>query len=201
MTTRHEYLERFVARLTDELIITSVGATARELQAIAPRDGSLYRVHLGGAVSMGLGLALALPHRRVVSFDGDGGALMGLSVLPVVGQCQPPNLLVIVFDNQLYEGGGRLPTLTARGTDLVGIAKGAGIANSVRVTDTSGFETALDEAARTSGTSYIVAQAEPGSQVPYAPMDGTENKYRFIAHIEQTEGIQVLQGPGRPAAR
>ena len=52
MTTRHEYLERFVARLTDELLITSVGATARELQAQAPREGSLYRVHLGGAVSM-----------------------------------------------------------------------------------------------------------------------------------------------------
>lgn len=201
MTTRHEYLERFVSHLTDELIITSVGATARELQAQAPRDGSLYRVHLGGAVSMGLGLALALPNRRVVSFDGDGGALMGLTVLPVVGLEQPPNLLVIVFDNQLYEGGGRLPTLTARGTDLVGIAKGAGIANAVGVDGIDEFDAALDEAGRSSRTGYIVAQAEPGSQVGYAPMDGTENKYRFIAHIEQTEGIQVLQGPGRPAAR
>ena len=201
MTTRRAYLERFVARLTDELIVTSVGASARELQALAPRDGSLYRVQLGGAAALALGLALALPNRRVVAFDGDGGAMMGLSALPVVALQAPPNLLVVVFDNALYEGGGRLPTITAQGTDIAAIARGAGIRHAVAVDGVDAFEAALDEAYGGAGPGYIVAKAEPGSQAPYASMDGTENKYRFIAHVEATEGVQVLQGPARPSGR
>jgi hypothetical protein len=31
-----------------------------------------------------------------------------------IEQYAPPNLTVIVFDDRLYEGGGRLPTLAAR---------------------------------------------------------------------------------------
>jgi sulfopyruvate decarboxylase subunit beta len=201
MTTRHDYLERFVARLNDELIVTSVGASARELQAMAPRDGSLYRVHLGGATALALGLALALPNRRIVAFDGDGGAMMGLSVLPVVALNAPSNLIVIVFDNALYEGGGRLASITARGTDIAAVARGAGIRNAVAVDGVDAFEIALGEAFRGEGPGYIVARAEPGSQAPYASMDGTENKYRFIHHVEETEGVQVLQGPARQAAR
>ena len=201
MTTRHAYLEAFVARLSDELVLTSVGATARELDALAPRDGSLYRLHLGGTTAVALGLALALPRRRVVAFDGDGGILMGLSILPVMGQYAPPNLTVIVFDNRLYEGGGRLPTLTARGVDLVAIAVAAGIRGAIRVSDVQGFERALDATHWAGAASFILAEAEPGTQAPYNAMDGTENKYRFIHHVEETEGVQVLQGPSRPSAR
>jgi thiamine pyrophosphate-dependent acetolactate synthase large subunit-like protein len=201
MTTRQQYLEHFISTLGDELILTSVGASARELQALAPREGSLYRVHLGGTTSMAMGLALALPQRQVVAFEGDGGVLMGLSALPVVARQQPSNLLVIVFDNGLYEGGGRLPTITAQGTDIVAIAKGAGITDAVRVSGVDAFATALAESRASGGTGYIVAETVPGSQQPYDPMDGTENKYRFIHHIESTEGVQVLQGPGRSSVR
>jgi thiamine pyrophosphate-dependent acetolactate synthase large subunit-like protein len=201
MTTRQEYLEHFVSRLTDELLLTSVGASARELQALALRDGSLYRVHLGGTTSMAMGLALALPQRRVVAFEGDGGVLMGLSSLTVVGRQQPPNLTVIAFDNGLYEGGGRLPTITSEGTDIVAVARGAGITDAVRVRGVDAFAAALGEAYASGGTGYIVADTEPGSQLPYASLDGTENKYRFINHIEATEGVQVLQGPGRSSVR
>ena len=50
-------------------------------------------------------------------------------------------------------------------------------------------------------TGFIVASVEPGTRASYAAMDGTENKYRFIHYIEETEGIQVLQGPARPSVR
>ena len=201
MTTRYQCLQRLAPRITDELIVTSVGATARELHALIPRDGNLYRVHMGGSESLGLGLAMALPHRRVIAFEGDGSVLMGLSALPVIGRYRPPNLLVVVFDNQLYEGGGRLPTMTAQGTDLVALAQAAGIRAALRVEDAEGFDVALEAAFRSGETGYIVASVEPGTSAPYAAMDGTENKYRFIHYIEETEGIQVLQGPARSSAR
>ena len=64
-----------------------------------------------------------------------------------------------------------------------------------------GFERALDATHGAGAASFILAEAEPGTHAPYNAMDGTENKYRFIHHVEETEGVQVLQGPSRPSAR
>ena len=69
-----------------------------------------------------LGLAMALPHRKVIALDGDGSILLDLAAVPTVGDVQPKNLTVVVFDNEAYESNGALPTVTSTGTDLTGIA-------------------------------------------------------------------------------
>lgn len=82
---------------------------------------------MGGASSIGLGLALAQPGRRVLVLDGDGSLLMQLGSLATVAGAAPPNLTHYVFDNGvLYEGGGRLPVAGGPRTDFVGLALAAG---------------------------------------------------------------------------
>jgi len=97
--TRYECLQLLAAKITDELIVTTTGGVAIEWNALKDRDGNLYQTYMSGATPFALGLALALPRRRIISLDGDGAILMGLSVLPVIAQQNPSNLIVIVFDN------------------------------------------------------------------------------------------------------
>lgn len=201
MSTRYECLSRFISRIGDALVVTGPGATARELCALNDRDGNLYRVYMGGVVPTALGLAVALPHRQVIALDGDGSLLMGLTVLPVVGYYKPKNLLVIVFDNEIYEGAGGLPTLTACDANVAAMARAAGIPGARETTDVEAFEQALGAALQAKETGFLIAKVDPGSRAPYAGLDGVENKYRFVRYIEKTEAVRVLGPPARKSIR
>ena len=48
---------------------------------------------MGKASSVGLGLALAQPDRRVMVLEGDGGLLMNLGTLVTIAGQQPENLV------------------------------------------------------------------------------------------------------------
>ena len=89
-------------KVTDELVITNLANTATEWRTVRPSDGNLYFVGMGMVTPYALGLALALPHRRVLAFDGDGGILFELSVLGTLAQSAPDNLCVVVLDNEGY---------------------------------------------------------------------------------------------------
>ncbi len=198
MVTRYELLEILGKRVTDELVVTNIGAVAREWYHIKERDGNLYPVYMSGATPQALGLALAVPHRKVIGLDCDGAVLMGLTALPALAEQDPKNLTIIVFDNEVYGDAGRVPTFTARASDLAGIARSSGIRNAITVRDAAEFTSALDASNKADGATYIVAKVETGyAAVPYAAFDGFENKYRFIRYVERTENIKII----KPAAK
>lgn len=200
MMTRYECLRLLAPRINDELITCSVARVNPDLYHVKHREGNLYLCYMSGATPIALGLALALPHRRVISLDGDGSMLMGLGILPVIAEQDPANLIVIVFDNEAYEfsGVGSMPTPTASRTDLSRMAQGAGIQNVTPVREPAEFEEAIDNAFQAKGASVIIVKVELGGPlVPFAALDGTENKYRFIRYIEQTENIKVIMPPPR----
>jgi len=80
---------------------------------------------MGLASSMGLGVALAQPERKVVVIDGDGSVLMNLGGLTTLARYAPPNLTHLVFDNESLLSVGGFPTATSTGSDLAAIARGA----------------------------------------------------------------------------
>ena len=126
--TRFECMQRLAAHLKDELVILSLGASVDEWYTAAPkmREASLFQQQLGCVTPEAFGLAVGLPHRRVVSLDTDGGLLFNLGILATVGNEQPPNLLIVVWDNHCYQSIGGPPTHTASGrVDLAAIARGA----------------------------------------------------------------------------
>src|SRR5262249_50089392 len=82
---------------------------------------------MGGAVAMGLGLALAQPARRVLVMTGDGELLMNVGALATVAIMQPPNLAIVCVDNGHYGETGYQQSHTSLGTDLERMASGAGI--------------------------------------------------------------------------
>ncbi len=195
---RYECLQLLAPKIIDELVVTNLAGVAREWYHLKERDGNFYQPYLGHATPLALGLALALPHRRVISLDGDGSMLLGLTVLPVIAAQNPSNLIIIVFDNEAYEAPGGLPTLTASGTDLAGMAHEAGIRNTRLVRELPEFKEAIDKAFQVKEVSFITAKVEIATQrVPYSTLVGVENKYRFIRYIEKTESMQIVRPPAK----
>jgi len=88
---------------------------------------------MGSASTLGLGLALARPDRKVMVLDGDGSLLMQLGSLVSVVESSPPNLYHFVFGNGLNQSTGNQP-LPAQGVfDWVALAKAAGYKHAMRI--------------------------------------------------------------------
>jgi thiamine pyrophosphate-dependent acetolactate synthase large subunit-like protein len=124
----------------DLLVVPGLGSTTWDLAAAGddPRNFYLWGA-MGGAAMIGLGLALAQPHKRVAVVTGDGEMLMGLGALATIGVQQPDNLAVIVFDNGVYGETGMQPSHTQGTVDLVTVARGAGFPVCLDVSDEAGL--------------------------------------------------------------
>ena len=142
---------------------------------------------------MALGLALALPHRKVVAFDGDGSLLLNLGSLATIANQHPKNLIHIVFDNESYESSRGAPTATAGQADLAAVARGCGFANVITVKTLVEFEQGFLRALKSKDLYFILAKVEAGvGDVPAAALDSQENKYLFVRYIEKSENVKIL---------
>ena len=193
---RFDCLKAIAPHFTEELVVTNIGGVRHEWYSLRPHPGNYHLQNLGLASSVGLGLALALPHRKVVIFDGDGSLLLNLGSLATMANQNPKNLIHIVFDNECYESSRGAPTATSGVTDLAAVARGAGFTHVAAVADVQQFEDAFVEALKRNELSFILAKVEPGiAKVPPASFDSQENKYAFVRYIEKTENLQILVSP------
>src|SRR5215510_12332394 len=95
-------------RLKNLFVVPGLGSTTWDAMAAGDDDRNFYLWGaMGGAVMIGLGLAIAHPRLRVAVITGDAEMLMGLGSLATVGVQQPKNLAIVVFDNQMYGETGR----------------------------------------------------------------------------------------------
>lgn len=178
----------------DDLVVTNLGNTPHEWLSVRPSRANLYGMNLGQCTPVALGLALALPQRRVFALDGDGNLLLNLASLADTAYHKPSNLRIIVFDNEAYESPGGMPTATAHGVDLVQVAKGCGIKKGFSVSNIEDFREKMKLFADKE-LCFIVAKIETGTieRPPYASLDYKFNKYIFCTYIEETEKKPVLR--------
>jgi sulfopyruvate decarboxylase subunit beta len=177
---RRDGMRAVIRRLGNEPIIANQGPTLCDLFALGDRDANLYVASAMGLVSsLGLGVALAAPDRRVIVMDGDGGLLMNLGSLATIARLQPRNLLHIVWDNHMWGGTGGQPSHTATGTDLAAVARAAGIQHAVAVSSLAQLEEALDGAFSADGPWCIVASIEEGGHAPHPTLEPEHNLHRF----------------------
>lgn len=190
---RYDCLKAIAPHFGEELVVTNLGAVRHEWQALRPHPGNYHLQNLGLTSSMALGLALALPHRKVVAFDGDGSLLLNLGSLATIANQHPKNLIHVVFDNECYESSRGAPTATAGQADLAAIARGAGFANVTTANSVAEFEQGFLRALKTNDLCFILAKVEVGAgDVPAAALDSAENKYLFVRYIEKSENLKIL---------
>jgi sulfopyruvate decarboxylase subunit beta len=199
---RYECLKILADEMGDALVITTVGGAAAEWNTIRPSDGNLRCRTLGLVSSIAMGLALALPGRRVVGIDGDGALLMNACGLATLAWQKPANLTLLLFDNSIYEASGLRPTATSAGTDLIGMAKAAGLKNASWAISLEDYRNELRRANERGALSMIGAKTESGMEyfktwreLPAFEYNEVENVYHFMRHIEKLEGKRVVPIP------
>lgn len=130
---RRQVVAALLAGRGDLVVVSGLGSATYDVAAVEDHDRNFYLWGaMGGAVALGLGLALARPITPVAVITGDGDMLMGMGSLATVATQNPGNLSIVVLDNGLYGETGMQRTHTALGADLVRIAKGCGIAHASR---------------------------------------------------------------------
>ena len=196
---RYDCMKALAARLENELVILSLGASVDEWYNAAPhmREASLFQQQLGCVTAQAFGLAAGLPHRRVVSLDTDGGMMFNLGILATLGNEQPTNLFVVVWDNECYQSIGGPPTHTAFGrVDIAAIARGAGVTQSHTARTVEEFDALCAQGLAAQEPFVVVAKVAGTVQpdIKRKHSDGREDKYIFVRHVEKTEG-SVIMGP------
>jgi phosphonopyruvate decarboxylase len=135
--SRHEVLTELVAAagVADTVLIASTGFSGRELYVVDDRPNQLYMVgSMGCAASLGLGLSLVLPDKKVIVIDGDGAALMRLGNMATIGAYAGGNFYHLLLDNHVHESTGGQATVSSA-VDFPAMACACGYRNVLRVTD------------------------------------------------------------------
>ena len=123
---RKEAIEFISERINNSPIIAANGFISRDLFSSSEKKTNFYMIgSMGLASSIGLGIALKKPKKRIFIFDGDGNILINLSSLVTIGSLQPKNLIHIIFDNNVHESTGGQPTYSNQ-IDISKIAKTLG---------------------------------------------------------------------------
>ena len=134
-----------------------------------PLDFIFVPSSMGHATSFGLGIALAQPKRRVIVCNGDGSMLMNLGSLVTIAAQRPANLVVIVFDNGVYEVTGAQP-VPGR-VDFQAIARGAGFTSVHHFQSVEDWTNNVERVLSGAGPTFVLLDilAVPGRAGPRSP--------------------------------
>jgi thiamine pyrophosphate-dependent acetolactate synthase large subunit-like protein len=166
----------------DDRIISANGFISRDLFSISDTRPAFYMIgSMGLASSIGLGIALKDPGRKVFVFDGDGNILMNLGSLTTVGSLKPKNLIHVVFDNSIHESTGSQPTNT-NFVSIEKIAKACNYNHTFTARTENNFEKILRKIKKLKGPIMIVVKIQQtndkkSARVNYEPV---EMKERFM---------------------
>jgi len=131
LLNRRSVVASLLAGRKDAIAVGGLGASTYDIAAAGDHDRNFYLWGaMGGAVMIGLGIALAQPKLPVVVITGDGEMLMGMGSLATVGLQKPGNLTIVVLDNEVYGETGGQASHTAATVDLVAVARACGISDA-----------------------------------------------------------------------
>jgi phosphonopyruvate decarboxylase len=170
----------------DFLFVSGLAGTAKDLASLT-KDGANYfgmAGAMGAAVSMGLGLALARPDKRVLVATGDGELLMNIGALATVSVLNPPNLRILCVDNGHYGETGYQKSHTSLGVDLEQMAIGAGIKSTCTVEAQDEIAAGARMLRESNGTCFVVLRVKPTDPPKFKRnMDASASRVRFRLNL------------------
>lgn len=133
---------------------------------------------MGHISSIGLGLAMGAPDRKIVVFDGDASTIMHLGNLATVGRYQPANLIHIVLNNGVNESvGGQISP--GHMIDLTQIAKACGyLTVESAITDRETLVSTVEEFDKENRPCFIDLRVRQGirKDMPKLDIDHRQSK-------------------------
>ena len=185
--TGTEAIQELVPLFEDLPVVHANGYICRESFAQGDRKGNFYMIgSMGLASSIGLGVALCRPERKVVILDGDGNVLMSMGTLAMIASTAPKNLYHVVIDNQVYESTGKQRSLSKE-IDLAEVAKSTGYKTVLKVTEKDQLKSAYEQLIDSEGPSFLLVKVDPSfvsstGRVTHTP---EEIRDRFMESVGQ----------------
>jgi sulfopyruvate decarboxylase subunit beta len=151
--------------LVDEAVVVANGYLSREAFRRRDLKTTFYMIgSMGLASSVGLGVALARPERRVVVVDGDGNLLMSLGALAMIGNLRPTNFIHVVIDNEKYASTGGQRGISGS-VAMPELALAVGYSAALRVCDEPHFRVALRATWAKEGPSFLQVKVTSGIEI------------------------------------
>jgi sulfopyruvate decarboxylase subunit beta len=173
MAMKPEDVLRAIAAARGDALCVPTMTTAPAWRTIAPDDLSVTCAgFMGGASSIGLGLALARPERRVIVLDGDGSLLMQLGSLATIAGARPRNLVHLLFKNGVYHTSGAQEIPGGLTVDFVAMAKGAGYRSASAIHEIDEFRRRLPRILSEEGPILVELHTALADQTPMTARGG-----------------------------
>jgi len=176
------------ARGMQDIVVTTM-TPARDWMTLAPHplDVVLVPSAMGHATSIGLGLALAQPERRVIVCNGDGSMLMNLGSLVSITAARAANLVVLVFDNGVYEVTGAQPIPSPGAIDFAAIARGSGFTSVFEYADLDAWQHDVETILNAPGPTLALLHVDAaiGLPGPRSPGPAADRGRRFREALER----------------
>jgi thiamine pyrophosphate-dependent acetolactate synthase large subunit-like protein len=170
------------ARAAGDVVVTTM-TPARDWMTMPqhPLDLVLVPSAMGHATSIGLGLALAQPARRVIVCNGDGSMLMNLGSLVSIAAARATNMVVLVFDNGVYEVTGAQPIPSPGVIDFVSIARGSGFASVFEHSNLDAWRAEVEQILNAPGPTLALLHVDAvvGVPGPRSPGPAADRARRF----------------------
>jgi sulfopyruvate decarboxylase subunit beta len=182
-------------RRGDEIVVTTMGVSREWMRLGAgPLDFTYVPSAMGHASSLGLGLALARPDRRVIVCNGDGSMLMNLGSLVSITAAAPRNLALLVYDNGVYEVTGAQLTPASpsaragRTVDFAALARAAGFDAVHRFGDAETWRREARTVLDAPGPVFVALDVAPvpGAVGPRSPGPPAERARAFMAALHDS---------------
>jgi thiamine pyrophosphate-dependent acetolactate synthase large subunit-like protein len=177
--TSNDALALLTPHLGDAVRVCSNGFMSRAVFGAGDHAAAFYMIgSMGLASSIGLGIAMTRPERRVVVFDGDGNVLMNLGTLATIAAVAPTNLRHVCFDNSVHASTGAQPTISDR-VRLDAVARAAGYRWVARVETADELRDAAPVFLAEPGPAFLLVRTvlgrpgPPGPRIPFTPVEMT----------------------------
>ena len=171
-TPRSEFLIKMneMFKDTDTLLIGTTGNTAREMYSFMPDTNNFYMAgNMGGALSLGLGAAIA--GKKVVVCGGDAEFVMHMGGLTTAGRYKEMDVTYILFDNEQNKSTGGQNSYQSH-IDYISIAKASGLdVEEETITDLEEFLTIMDKQKENKGLKFILVKCGLDNETPRPPFD------------------------------
>jgi thiamine pyrophosphate-dependent acetolactate synthase large subunit-like protein len=179
---RIDAVPKIIGKPGDVLFVAGLAGTSKDLAHITNDGPNFYGMAgaMGAAVSMGLGLALARPDKKVVVATGDGELLMNIGALATVSIMNPPNLSILCVDNGHYGETGYQLSHTSLGVDLEQMAIGAGIKSTMTVESEEQIAAGARMLRESNGTCFVLLRVKPTDPMKFKrDLDPAATRVRF----------------------
>ncbi len=156
-----DVFNEILAHLKDEPVVHANGFIGRESFNVKDRKASFYMIgSMGLASSIGLGVALSQPDKKVIVMDGDGNVLMAMGTLAMIAAAAPKNLVHVVIDNEVYESTGKQRSLSSE-VALEEVARATGYPRVAKVSTRDELNDAFKKFMNSEGPSFLLVKAKP----------------------------------------